>query len=188
MLSFLHSPTLTSIHGHTWKTIALTRQTFVGKVMSLLLNMLSRLVITFLPRSKRLLISWLLSPPAVILEPPKIKSDTVSTVSPSIKWWDQMPWSSFSECWVLSQLFHSTLSPSSRGSLVPLCFTPQGWCHLHIWGYWSGNLDWEVLEHFKRNEEILFERVKIFSISYSSGISFKVLYHTKIICFQNTIL
>ena len=68
----------------TGKTIALTRQTFVGKVMSLLFNMLSRLVITFLPRSKRLLISWLESPSAVILEPPKIKSDTVSTVSPSI--------------------------------------------------------------------------------------------------------
>ena len=68
----------------TGKTIALTRWTFVGKVMSLLLNMLSRLVITFLPRSKRLLISWLQSPSSVILEPPKIKSDTVSTVSPSI--------------------------------------------------------------------------------------------------------
>ena len=68
----------------TGKTIALTRQTFVGKVMSLLFNMLSRLVITFLLRSKRLLISWLQSPSAVILEPPKIKSDTVSTVSPSI--------------------------------------------------------------------------------------------------------
>ena len=68
----------------TGKTIALTRQTFVGKVTSLLLNMLSRLVITFLPKSKRLLISWLQSPSAVILEPPKIKSDTVPTVSPSI--------------------------------------------------------------------------------------------------------
>jgi len=68
----------------TGKTIALTRRTFVGKVMSLLLNMLSRLVITFLPKSKRLLISWLQSPSVVILEPPKIKSDTVSTVSPSI--------------------------------------------------------------------------------------------------------
>ena len=68
----------------TGKTIALTRQTFVGKVMSLLLNMLSRLVITFLPRSKRLLISWLQSPSVVILEPPKIKADTVSAVSPSI--------------------------------------------------------------------------------------------------------
>ena len=68
----------------TGKTIALTRRTFVGKVMSLLLNMPSRLVITFLPRSKRLLISWLQSPSVVILEPRKIKSDTVSTVSPSI--------------------------------------------------------------------------------------------------------
>ena len=68
----------------TGKTIALTRQTFVDKVMSLLFNMLSRLVITFLPRSKRLLISWLQSPSAVILEPPKIKSVTVSIVSPSI--------------------------------------------------------------------------------------------------------
>ena len=66
------------------KTIALTRRTFVGKVMSRLLNILSGLVITFLPRSKRLLISWLQSPSAVILEPKKIKSDTVSTVSPSI--------------------------------------------------------------------------------------------------------
>ena len=66
------------------KTIALTTRTFVGKVMSLLFNMLSRPVIIFLPRSKHLLISWLQSPSAVILEPPKIKSDTVSTVSPSI--------------------------------------------------------------------------------------------------------
>ena len=68
----------------TGKTKALTRRTFVGKVISLLLNMLSRLVITFLPRSKHLLISWLLSPSAVILDPKKIKSVTVSTVSPSI--------------------------------------------------------------------------------------------------------
>ena len=68
----------------TGKTIASTRQIFVGKIMSLLLNMLSRLVITFLPRSKRLLISCLQSPSAVILEPPKVKSATVYTVSPSI--------------------------------------------------------------------------------------------------------
>ena len=67
----------------TGKTIALTRWTFVGKVMSLLFNMLSRLVITFIPRSKYLLISWLQSPSEVILEPRKIKSATVSTVSPS---------------------------------------------------------------------------------------------------------
>ena len=68
----------------TGKTLALTRQTFVDKVMPLLFNMLSRLVITFLPRSKRLLISWPQSPSAVILEPKKIKSATVSIVSPSI--------------------------------------------------------------------------------------------------------
>ena len=68
----------------TGKTIALTRWTYVGKVMSVLFNMLSRLVITFLPKSERLLISWLQSPSAVILEPKNIKSDTVSTVSPSI--------------------------------------------------------------------------------------------------------
>ena len=83
MLSFLYSTTLTSIHDHG-KNHILTRWIFVGKVMSLLFNMLSRLVIIFLPWSKHLLISWLQSPSAVILEPPKIKSDTVSTVSPSI--------------------------------------------------------------------------------------------------------
>ena len=75
---------LTHPYMTTGKTIALTIWTFVGKVMSLLSNMLFKLVIAFLPRSKRLLISWLQSPSAVILEPPKIKSLTVSTVSPSI--------------------------------------------------------------------------------------------------------
>ena len=83
-------------HSHpymtTGKTIALTRQTFVGKVMSLLFNMLSRFVITFLPRSKCLLISWLQSPSAVILEPRKIRSATVSHLF-AMKWWDWMPWS-----------------------------------------------------------------------------------------------
>ena len=68
----------------TGKTTALTRQPFVGKIMSLLFYILFRLVITFLPRSKHLSISWLQSPSTVILEPPKIKSDTVSTISPSI--------------------------------------------------------------------------------------------------------
>ena len=79
----------------TGETITLTRWTFVGKVTSLLFNMLSRLVITLLPRSKRLLISWLQSPSAVILEPQKIESVTVSTVSHlfPMKWWDWMPWS-----------------------------------------------------------------------------------------------
>ena len=84
-LSFLYGPSLIPIHDH-WKNycLVLTRQTFVGKVMSLLFNTLSRLVIVLLPRSKGLLISWLQSPSAVILEPRKIKSATVSTVSPSI--------------------------------------------------------------------------------------------------------
>ena len=86
----------------TGKTIALTRRTFVGKVMSLLLNTLPRLVITFLPRSKCLLISWLQSPYAMILEPPKIKSATVSAVSPSIchevMGPDAMILMNFSEC------------------------------------------------------------------------------------------
>ena len=97
VLSLLYGPTLTSIHD-CWKNqIALTRWTFVGKVMSLLCNTLSRLVIAFLPRSKYLLISWLQSPSAVILEPKKIKSVTVSTVFPSaMKWWDQMSLSLFS--------------------------------------------------------------------------------------------
>ena len=105
-------------HMTTGKTIALTRWTFVGKVMPLLFSMLSRLVIAFLPRSKCLLISCLQSPSAVIFEPPKIMSLTVSI--------DQMPWCSFFECWVLSQLFHSPLSLSSRGFLVPLHFLHKG--------------------------------------------------------------
>ena len=76
---------LSHLYMITGKTIALTRQTFIGKVMSLLFNMLSRLVIIFLPRSKHLLIiSWLQSPFAVISEPPKIKSVTISIASPSI--------------------------------------------------------------------------------------------------------
>ena len=83
MLSFLYGSTVTSIHDY-WKTVALTRQTFVSKVMSLLLNMLSRFVIAFLPRSKHLLISWLQSLSAVILEPQNIKSVTVFTVSPAM--------------------------------------------------------------------------------------------------------
>ena len=110
----------------TGKTIALTRRIFVGKVMSLLLNMLSILVITFLPRSNRLLISRLQSPSAVILEAPKIKSVTVSTVSPSIFHEVMRPDAMIlvSECWVLSQLFHSPLSLSSRGFSVPFHFLP----------------------------------------------------------------
>ena len=84
MLSFLYSTTLTSIHDYWKKTIALTRQTFVGKVMSLLFNMLSKFVIAFLRRRKCLLVSWLQSPSSEILEPKKIKSAAVSTFSSSI--------------------------------------------------------------------------------------------------------
>ena len=83
-LSFLYSQQFSHPYMTTGKTITLTRQSLVGQVMSLLFNMLSRLVLTILSRSKRLLISWLKSPSAVILEHPKIKSVTVSTVSPSI--------------------------------------------------------------------------------------------------------
>ena len=122
----------------TGKTIALTRWTSVGQVMSLLLNMLFRLVITFLPRSKHFLISWLQSPSAVILEAKKESLVIVSTVFQSTchEMMDWMTWSLFSKCWVLSQLFHSPLLPSSRGSLVPLHFLPFKWYHLHIWGCW----------------------------------------------------
>ena len=95
----------------TGKTIALTRRNFVGKVMSLLLNMLSRLVITFLPRSMPLLISWLQSPSAVILEPQKIKSDTVSTVSPSVSHEVMGPDAMTLVFWMLS--FKPTFSLSS---------------------------------------------------------------------------
>ena len=95
----------------TEKPIALTRQTFVGKVMSLLFNMLSSLVITFLPRSKHLSISWLQSPSAVILEPQKIKSDTVSLVSPTICHEVMGPDAMILVFWMLSfsQLFFCTL-------------------------------------------------------------------------------
>ena len=110
----------------TGKTTALARRTFVDKVMSLLLNMLSRLVITFLPRSKHLLISWLQSPSTVILEPKKRKYDTVSTVSPSICHEVMEPDVVILVFWMLSfkPTFYSPLSLSSRGCLVPLHFLP----------------------------------------------------------------
>ena len=110
----------------TGKTIALTRWTFVGKVMSLLFNKLSKLVITFLPRSRHLLISRLQSPSAVILEPQKIKPATVSIVSPytchEVMGPDAM-------IFIFSMLsfkpnFHSPLSLSPRGSLILLHFLP----------------------------------------------------------------
>ena len=137
-LSHPHNP-----HVTTGKTIALTRQTSVGKVMSLLFNMLSRLVLTFLPRSKHLLISWLQSPSAVILEPRKIKSATVSNLSPSISHEVMGPDAMILIFWMLSFkptfsffsfimllfiffpfIFISPLSLSSRGSLVLPHFLP----------------------------------------------------------------
>ena len=117
---------LSHLYMTTGKTIALTRRTFVGKVMSLLFNMLSRLVITFLSRGKRLLISWLQSPSAVILEPPKIKSATVYTVSPSISHEVMGPDDMILFFWMLNfkPAFHAPLSLSSRGSVVLLHFLP----------------------------------------------------------------
>ena len=105
--------------------------------MSQLFNMLSSVVKAFLPRSKRLLISWLQSLSAVILEPPKIKSATVSTVSPSICPEVMGPDATILVFWMLSfkLTFSLCFSPSLRGSLV-LHFLPEEWCHLHIWGYW----------------------------------------------------
>ena len=110
----------------------------VGKVMSLLFNMLSWCVIVLLPRASVFLMSWVSHHVQWFWSlRKKKKSVTVSIFSPPIamKSWVQMPQSSFFEYWVLSQFFHCFLSLSSRGSSVPLCFLPEGWCHLHIWGY-----------------------------------------------------
>ena len=146
----------------TGKTIALTRWTFIGRVMSLLFNMLSRFIITFLPRSKCLLISWLQSPSAVILKPPKIKSVTVSTVSPSVCYEVMGLYAVILVFWMLS--FKPTFSLSSLtfikrffsssslsaikvvsaylrllifllAILIPACTCPAqhfSWCTLHI--------------------------------------------------------
>ena len=135
--SFFFIVQLSHPYMTTGKTIALTRWVFVGKVISLLFNMLSRLVITFLPRSKCLLISWLQSPSAVILEPRKIKSATVSTVSPCICHEVMGPDAMIFVFWMLSfKPTFSLSSLSSRGSSVPLPFLPSGQCRLHISGYW----------------------------------------------------
>ena len=120
----------------TGKTIALTRQTVVGKVMSLLFNTLSRLVITFLPRSKHLNFMAAVTTCSDFGAPSNKVSHCFHCFPIYLKWWDWMPWSSFSECWALSWLFHSPLSLSSRGSLVLLQFLPQAWYPVHIWGDW----------------------------------------------------
>ena len=120
----------------TRKTIALTVQTFVSRVVSLLYNTLSKFVIAFLPKSNRLLISWLQSLSTVILEPKKRKSVTASTFSPSICHEVMGP-----DAMILVSLIFSlkpafSLSLSARGSLVPLHFLPLEWYHLHIWDCW----------------------------------------------------
>ena len=121
----------------TGKTIALTRRTFIGKVMSWLFNMLSWFVIAFLPRSKHLLISWMQSPYAVTLEPLKIKSVTVSIVSPSICHEVMGSGVMSLAFWMLS--FKPTFSLSSF-NFIKKIFSSScllwGWYHWHIWGYW----------------------------------------------------
>ena len=124
----------------TDKTIALTIWTFVSKVMSLFLNLLSRFATAYLPRSKCLLINFM----AVVT----IHSDFGAKENKICHCYHFFPlylaWSygtgchdtCFLECWVLSWLFHSPLSPSSRGFLVPLHFLPLEWYSLHIWGCW----------------------------------------------------
>ena len=118
-----------AVHGVTDSRTRLSDWTeliwnFVSKGMSLLFNMLSRLVIGFIPGNKWFLISWLQSPSAVILDSRKVKCVTVSIVSPSICNGTRCDDFSFVECWVLSCFFHSSLSTSSRGSLVPFHFLP----------------------------------------------------------------
>ena len=115
---------LSHLYMTTKKTVTLTMHTFIGIVMSLLFNMLSRFIIAFLPRSKGLLILWLQSPSTVILEPKKIKSTTVSTFSPSICKEEMGPDTMILVFWMLNfkPTFHSSLSPSSRSSLVPCHF------------------------------------------------------------------
>ena len=120
----------------TGKTIALPRWTFVSKVISLFFNILSRFVIVFFQRTS-VLISWLQSPSAVTWEPKKRISVIAFTFSPSICHEVMGPDVKIFIFRILSfkPAFHSPLSPSSRGSLVPLCFLPLDWYYLHVWGY-----------------------------------------------------
>ena len=121
----------------TGKIMACIIQIFVSKVMSLLFNMLCRFVLTFLPRSSNLKFHGCSYCSQWFWRPRKKK---ICHCFPpflllfAMKWWDRIPWSLFFECWVLSWLFYSPLSPSSRGSLVPLYTLPLEWYHLPIWG------------------------------------------------------
>ena len=133
-------------HMTTGKTIALTIQTFVSKVISLLFNTLSRFVIAFLPRSKRLLVSRLQSPFKVILEPKKIKSVTASTFSPSICHEVMGLDTMILVFWMLNFKPAFSFSPSSRGSLVPLHLLPlNGIIYIsEVVAISSGNLDFSL--------------------------------------------
>ena len=135
MSSFFTALTTVGDHG---KTIALTIQTFVRRIMSLLFNTLSRFVIVFLPRSNHPLISWLQSPSAVILEPKKKTSVTISIFSPSL-WHAVMGADIMISVFLLNSL-KLARSPSSftllRGSLAPLGFLPFEWFRPHVWGCW----------------------------------------------------
>ena len=130
---------LSHLYMTTGKIIALTVRIFVSKVMSLPFNTLSKFVIALHPKSKHLLILWLQPLHAVILEPNKIKSATISRFYPSICHEVMRPEGMILIFWMLSfkPAFHSPLLPLSRGSSVPLCFLPLEWYHLHIWGCWN---------------------------------------------------
>ena len=127
----------------TGKTKPLTIQIFVGKVMSLLFHLLSRFLIAFLPRNKSLLISWQQEPSTLILEPPKIKPITASTFSLSVCHQVMgLHAMILVACWVSTQLFHSPLSPSLRGSLVTLHFLPLEGYNLHICCWYFSQESW----------------------------------------------
>ena len=149
-------------HMTVGKTIALTIWTFVAKWCLCFLKHCLGLTYTCSSKEQASLISWLQSLSALILEPKKMKSDTVYTFFPSIchgsdKDW--MPSSSFFEFWVLNQLFNAPLSLSSRGSLVPLHFLPLKWYHLHLW-------------------DLLFLRAILIPACDSSSLAFHMMYST----------
>ena len=132
-----YDPTLTSMHDY-WKNDSFDYTDLCWQSdVSLFFNKLPRLFIALLPRNKSLLMSWLQSPSTVSLEANKIKSATVSTLPHlfALKWWTRCHDLTFMNA-VLSQLFHSHLSSSLRGSLVLLCFLPLEWYYLLIWGCW----------------------------------------------------
>ena len=140
-LDLLYGPALTSVHNN-WENHNLTIQTSVLKVMSLLFNMMSSFVIAFLPRTKCLLISWLQSPSAVILEPPKIISHCFYCFPIYLPWSDRTRYHNLSFLnAVLSQLFHSPLSLSSRVSFFAFCHKGGVICISEVIDISSSNLD-----------------------------------------------